>query len=132
MADLRAFKPERTGPALLIIGAAVLALPPLLAVLPGVVPCVFRELTGLPCPFCGLTRALIAIMHGQVLAGLAMYPLSGVIVAAGLLLVPTGAVVLVSGRGVFFERLVNSRPAARTGLLLLAANWVYLLINPPF
>lgn len=33
--------------------------------LPQIVVCGFRWLTALPCPFCGLTRAFVAIGHGD-------------------------------------------------------------------
>lgn len=38
-------------------------------------PCLFRHLTGLYCPGCGLTRALHALAHGDVAATWAMNPL---------------------------------------------------------
>lgn len=29
------------------------------------VPCPLRSLTGIPCPFCGMTTATVALTHGQ-------------------------------------------------------------------
>ena len=43
--------------------------------------CPFRALTGLPCPLCGMTRAVVAAMHGHVLASLRFNP-AGVLVIA--------------------------------------------------
>lgn len=39
------------------------------------VPCFFKSLTGLPCPACGLTRAWLAILRGQVARAFAMHPM---------------------------------------------------------
>jgi hypothetical protein len=38
-------------------------------------PCVFEKLTGLYCPGCGATRALHALVHGDIGRALAMNPL---------------------------------------------------------
>ena len=38
--------------------------------------CPFRWLTSLPCPLCGMMRALSALCHGEVQRGLALHPLS--------------------------------------------------------
>lgn len=38
-------------------------------------PCPFHALTGLYCPGCGSTRALHALLHGEVVQALAMNPL---------------------------------------------------------
>lgn len=34
--------------------------------LPEVILCPFRQVTGLPCPGCGLTRGFVCIGHGQI------------------------------------------------------------------
>lgn len=39
------------------------------------VPCFFRELTGLPCPACGLTRAWLALFRGEIGQAFAMHPM---------------------------------------------------------
>ena len=59
-------------------GLGALALVLLAAVLPsqgaGVPLCVFRYLTGLPCPGCGLTRSFSCILHGDFSRGYDYHP----------------------------------------------------------
>lgn len=50
-------------------------------------PCLFRWLTGLPCPSCGATRALRTLLQGDVWQALAVNPL-GLVLAALLAVVP--------------------------------------------
>jgi hypothetical protein len=42
--------------------------------------CPLANLTGWPCPGCGLTRASIALLHGDVAGALAIQPLTPIIV----------------------------------------------------
>jgi uncharacterized protein DUF2752 len=39
-------------------------------------PCPLRTLTGVPCPFCGMTTATVAISHGQWASAAAANPLA--------------------------------------------------------
>jgi Protein of unknown function (DUF2752) len=74
-------------------GAAMLAVAlvlPTLA-LPNVVLCPLRRLTGVPCPFCGMTRSVTALVHGDLGASLALNP-------GGILVVALAAVLLVLWR----------------------------------
>jgi len=59
------------GIALLMLGAGRLL--PILSFAPD---CVFKGLTGLPCPACGSTRSVVHIAHGDILSALAMNPLT--------------------------------------------------------
>jgi hypothetical protein len=38
--------------------------------------CIFKNVTGIPCPGCGMGRGTIELFHGHLLAGLRMHPLS--------------------------------------------------------
>jgi hypothetical protein len=49
-------------------------------------PCAFRQATGIPCPGCGLSRALASLLHGDVSRALAFHAFAPVAVACGLLL----------------------------------------------
>jgi len=70
-------------------------------------PCPFRTLTELPCPGCGITRALLALAQLRIGEALALHPFApGVAVAiVGLALRP---------------RLLRSVPSAAAGVTLVA------------
>jgi hypothetical protein len=59
---------------------AVAAAWPLLPVHPPIA-CPLRAATGVPCPFCGMTRAIVAAVHGHIGTSLAFNP-GGIIVLA--------------------------------------------------
>jgi hypothetical protein len=44
--------------------------------------CLFREVTGLPCPFCGGTTAMVRLGHGDLGGALSASPLALAMVAA--------------------------------------------------
>ena len=49
--------------------------------------CPLRTVTGIPCPFCGMTRSVVAIVHGHLGASLRFNPGGIVIVALAIALV---------------------------------------------
>ncbi|HQR47294.1 MAG TPA: DUF2752 domain-containing protein [Thermoanaerobaculia bacterium] len=113
-------------------GAAALGLlvlsPAARLVAPGLPPCFFHSVTGLPCPTCGGTRAALALLEGDVALALHLNPL---VTAALALLVGGGllaGLVALAGRGV-------KEPARLPGwtraavVLLLAANWLWLIVD---
>ncbi len=61
-----------------MLGIAVVR--PMLPIQPGL-PCPLRTLTGVPCPFCGMTRAVTDVVHGELAKSLVMNP-AGVVAVA--------------------------------------------------
>lgn len=91
----------------------------------GPVLCVLRGLTGLPCPGCGLTRALCALSHGDWLGALAFnaaaVPLALCLLAASVI----AAGELARGRAWrFYRRWLYSWQAARVVAIAVAVYHV--------
>jgi hypothetical protein len=85
--------------------------------------CLFKRVTGEPCPACGGTRAVAALVSGDARGAVAMNPL----VAVGSVLFAAWlAGRLLLGRGVVLER-GERRAAWVLGLLALGANWAWLI-----
>lgn len=77
-------KPLRFGAAAMFGIAAIRpALPDAVPLGP---PCPLRTFTGIPCPFCGMTRGVLALVHGDVSAAFAFNPGAFLIVAMALVL----------------------------------------------
>jgi uncharacterized protein DUF2752 len=81
--------------------------------------CPFRELTGLPCPLCGATRAFALAARGDA----RFLDYNAVWVAVAALLIVAGAVVLVRGRA---PRL-RTGPTAVLAVAVAALAWAYAL-----
>jgi hypothetical protein len=108
--------PSRRVTAALVVAGGVWAVAP---VHPGLT-CPFRAMTGLPCPLCGMTRAVTAGLRGDVVASLRFQP-------AGLVLIALGVWLLVR----------RSRVAVRLPPWVLPATfgamWLWnLTLNPTF
>lgn len=86
----------------------------------GPVVCPFRLLTGLPCPGCGMTRAWVFAMHGQLRPALAANPFVVVALPAAIALIVGVAVAAVRRRQPPDVRPILSSLAVR--LVLIA--WV--------
>jgi len=69
-----------------LAGAAALASAGNGLVFPGGRPvpplCFFHQATGLECPFCGMTRSFVALMHGEAAAAFGFHPAGPLALAA--------------------------------------------------
>ena len=88
-------------------------------------PCFFRRLTGIPCPFCGLTTASAWLARGQIEAAWNSNMLSPIVGLAfvALVIYVTG-LRLIAGRAIVFE--INSglrRWLWALGILLIILSW---------
>jgi hypothetical protein len=83
--------------------------------------CPLRALTGIPCPFCGMTRACVAAVHGHLATSLAFNP-------AGVLVVIAAVVALVRPQLLTRVRLPMWAVALAIGTL-----WIWNIgFNPTF
>ena len=76
-----------------VAGAAMLGIAAVRPALPAtdIVLCPLRRVTGVPCPFCGMTRAVTSAVHGDFAASLVFNP-------GGILLVVTAVLLLIAWR----------------------------------
>lgn len=118
------------GWALLLVGVSSWLtlgfLAPLLTLIP---PCVFRSLTGLPCPSCGSTRAALALASGELLDALCLQPLFVVVCSVGAMFVVHALLATVTGNKLKIELAAAEWLALRGAMVVLVAlNWSYLVI----
>lgn len=77
--------------------AAPLALAWVFPLTEGPTLCTFRRLTGWDCPGCGLTRSVVAFVHGDLSASLRAHPLGGAMIVGFLVLWTTALVAWARG-----------------------------------
>jgi hypothetical protein len=110
------------------LALAVVALEPLWRLASGVLrPCVFRAVTGIPCPTCGATRGTLALLDGQPLVALELNPLV-TIVAIGFVAGGVLAPLWVWRRGTVPVIATPLPLWTRIGLIgLIIANWAWVI-----
>ena len=97
--------------------------------LPGI--CMFRSVTGIPCPGCGLLRSMVSAMHGDVARSLEYHRLGLItLVYVGFQFLFRLTVLLFPVFGIRFSRLDGY---LNRGIILLAVlfgiNWIISLIE---
>lgn len=92
--------------------------------------CLFKLMTGLPCPTCGLTRAVMAMARFDVGAAFVLNPLAVAATAVGVMYLIYAAVVLAGRLPRLRPRLAprDLRTARILVLTALSANWLYLVV----
>lgn len=92
------------------------------------VTCPLKSAFHVPCATCGMTRAFVRMVHGELGEAIRVSPLGAVLCAFAMFLV--GYLALrwtVLSRGVKLETGVASRWWARGAIALVVANWAYLV-----
>ena len=94
-------------------------------------PCLFHQITGAPCPFCGFTRGLAALVRGEWAGALAVSPLACLAYPALFLALAWGLAGLVLGAslpgpsGLLAPQ--RRRWTVGAALAVLAAGWAWRL-----
>jgi hypothetical protein len=110
--------------ALLLIGAAKVL--PILSIAP---PCVFKGLTGIPCPTCGTTRSLVYLSQGDITTAFTMNPLTALGFIAAVLYFFYSVITLLFNLPKMSFILTNreKKNVPTTAIVLLIVQWVYLI-----
>ncbi len=118
--------------AALLIAVAIIVVPALLTPDPSghgthvqlfLVPCIFRWLTGLPCPMCGMTTSLAHMARGEMAAAFGAHVLGPALYVGGWLVTLWATWTLVRGAPLVPEPL--RRPwAPKAFLAVIGAGWL--------
>ncbi len=91
-------------------------------------PCALKAWTGVPCPFCGGTRATVYAAHGEWMASLVMNPMGVLLVVGGPLLALWLGACAVTGRDLGLtagDRILTGRWVASRVVIFIVALWLW-------
>lgn len=91
-------------------------------------PCAFRATTGRPCPGCGMSRALAALVRGDWSAVLFLHAFAPLFAAAGLLML-VASVLPADRRNRLAERVAAVERATGAAVWLAGAFMVYWVVR---
>lgn len=128
LADVaRWFKRQRYPVLVAVLWATLVALVAWVPALSGVHTCQFRRITGTPCATCGSTRAFHALADADPLGALALNPLMTIVMLGLPMLVLVWMIKPASVRALADAVFRHSVVSSIVFLVLLAANWAYVL-----
>lgn len=94
--------------------------------------CLFKSVTGIPCPSCGVTRAVLLLLQGEVFQSIFMNPL-GILALAFLIIIPLWILSdFIQGKFSLLSVYQKSEELIRTQKLIyipliafIAVNWIW-------
>lgn len=93
-------------------------------------PCVFKTVTGYPCPTCGTTRSILHLLQWDIVSAFLYNPL---FFLAGIVFIAWGIYgfyILFSGKKVKVTFTKNEGRFLKWGIwILFILNWIYLLVS---
>ena len=97
----------------------------------GITICLIKRFFGIPCPGCGLTRAVISFCHGYISNAIKLNPLV-LIVAPGLVIAPFALIFAPHKCYSYFNKM-EAFLSKKTGIIILilffSILWTYLIIH---
>ena len=93
--------------------------------------CIFKKATSIPCPSCGSTRSVLALMHGDFISSILWNPM-GLIIALIMIAIPLWLVYdVVKKENTLFnfyykaEHFLQRRKVAIPLIFLVVVNWIW-------
>ncbi|MCF6351391.1 MAG: DUF2752 domain-containing protein [Cyclobacteriaceae bacterium] len=97
----------------------------------GITVCFIKNVTGIPCPSCGSTRAVEALIHGNLLESITLNPI-GLLLTTLLAVLPIWILIdLARNQNSLFNFYQRAEPVLRQkkiaipAIALLMANWIW-------
>lgn len=90
----------------------------------GGIPCIWRSITGYPCPGCGLTRSLASMSHLDIVSAVRFNP-SGFLIVLAAVIAVVKPQVLISARN-FYERKIATKSDRS---VMIASASLFLIIS---
>jgi hypothetical protein len=93
--------------------------------------CMFKSLTGIPCPACGVTRSILSLMHADFSNAFLINPLGFFLLAALIILPVWVSADLLKKANSFFrfyiaaEKKLAQKVIALPAIVLISANWIW-------
>jgi len=92
---------------------------------PGAPGCLLRAVTGIPCPFCGLTHSMMALGQGNLAAAVAQNPLGLLVLPLALVLLVLGVRIVLRGGRIRWP----PTPVLWVGLGVVLVSWVVQMVR---
>jgi hypothetical protein len=94
----------------------------------GLPPCTFSEVTGMPCPSCGMTTSFALLIRGDVANSARANWVGTLLALFCLLVIPWTAASVLLGRALFIRSMESALMAVvMTLLVLMFARWLVVL-----
>lgn len=94
----------------------------------GLWPCYFTQLTGLPCPGCGMTRAASAWMRGDISAALRLHPFSPLLIIIGIL-ISAGALLPTLRAAALADQVTHIEQKSRSTAIVIGLLTLFSLLR---
>jgi len=91
--------------------------------------CLFKDVTGFPCPSCGTTRSVSALIQGNIKDAVLINPF-GILIAAAMLLIPFWIILdTITKKDGFFRFYLNVEHLFTTNKWIIISSIAIVLLN---
>jgi len=97
--------------------------------------CLFKNITGIPCPSCGVTRSVSSIISGNIFEALSLNPFGFLVIVLLVVLPLWIGIDLLRRKESFFllyqraEKVIQQKQVAIPLILLVLFNWIWNIVK---